>query len=219
MMNQVLIIAAHPDDEVLGCGGTIARLKKQGKLVGLLVLTNGEGSRNDPQNKRRQESLKAAVKILGIDKLWSHDFPDNELDTVSVLSIVKVIENVINEFVPDTVFTHSPFDLNQDHRLVAESTAIAARSVPSSKVKNVMYYEVPSSTEWGLHQPFTPNYYVELMNDEVDKKFEALLAYEDELRDSPHPRSLALLKSKVELRGSECGTRYAEAFQVRFMRV
>lgn len=218
-MKKILIIAAHPDDEVLGCGGSIARFKREGKEIGLLMLTDGEGSRLNSQKSIRQNALSRSVEVLGIDKVWSFDFPDNQLDTVSRLTIVKKLEVILQEYCPDTVFTHSPVDLNQDHRIAAEVTAIATRSVPGTSVKNVLFYEVPSSTEWGITTNFNALMYVELTEHDLNKKFDALNAYEAELRHAPHPRSPEYLRSKLMVRGSECGVAYAEAFEPRIMLV
>lgn len=217
-MNKILIIAAHPDDEVLGCGGTIARLNREGKEVHLLVLSDGEGSRNGLVNDR-QLALKKSCEILNIKKYEQSQFEDNAFDIVGILKIAKVVEEVIRSFRPDTIFTHFPHDMNQDHRVLCEATVVASRIQSMNFVKNLYYYEVSSSTECGSDQVFKPTLYIELSSEDVAKKEQALLAYEKELHVFPHPRSLKAISAKLMVRGSESGFSYAEAFQVRFSRL
>jgi len=218
MRNNILVISAHSDDETLGCGGTISKLVSNGHLVTALFMTDGvssrEGNCTSTQVQKRIQSAKKATEILGISHLQQCDFPDNALDTVSLLNITQVIEAVIVETQPHTIFTHYLNDLNIDHSIVARATLTAARPVADSPVKRVIAYEVNSSTEWAFGSPqFSPNYFVNI-SDTFKVKVKAMRAYENELRDPPHPRSIEGIKALASLRGNAVGYEYAEAFEI-----
>ena len=215
----VLIIAAHPDDEVLGMGGTVLKLKKQNYNLNLLILSNGEDSRgkgNEKQIKKRKIQAERVSKLLRINKIFFEDFPDNEFDSVSLLSIVKKVEKKISETKPSIVYTHNPNDLNIDHRITFQSVLTACRPQPGFFVKKILAFETLSSTEWQLKNAknaFCPTEYVNIEKS-IDKKIKILEIYKDELREFPHPRSEKGVRVLSEYRGMEVGYKNAEAFQV-----
>jgi len=218
MKNKVLIVAAHSDDEVLGCGGTIAKLAKQGNEVAVIFMTNGVSSRNEKDElikiKERKLHSEHAAEILGISRIIQYDYPDNCMDTVPLLHVTKSIEEELREFQPEIVITHFANDLNIDHATVARATLTATRPLAGSSVKKVLGFEVNSSTEWAFDAPhFRPNYFVNI-SETFNMKIDAMRAYENELRARPHPRSLEGIEALASLRGNSSGYRYAEAFKI-----
>lgn len=217
MKNKILVVAAHPDDEVLGAGGTIAKHVSEGDEVYALVLGDGEMSRGAGEkgiNKRKAQSAEAA-EILGIKKVFFESFPDNQFDSVPLLKIVKSVEKALLKVKPETVFTHHGEDLNIDHRLTFQAVLTAARPQPGFFVKQLFSFEVLSSTEWQekkKNKAFCPNYYIDI-HDFIDIKVKAMEAYKDELKPYPHPRSAEGIKILAKYRGLEVGLKYAEAFQ------
>jgi len=218
---SVLVVAAHPDDEVLGCGGTIARLVNKGNKVHVLLLADGESSRNENENAVSQQTLEArnsaaeeACKILGCSTLDSFALPDNRMDSVELLDVVKIIESAIDRYKPETVITHHVGDVNIDHRIAHDAVLAACRPQADCSVKELWFYEVPSSTEWnppGSNTYFQPNLFVDI-TDTLSKKLEAMQAYKSELREFPHPRSLKGIGSLANWRGATVGVIAAEAF-------
>jgi LmbE family N-acetylglucosaminyl deacetylase len=223
-MKNVLVIAAHPDDEVLGCGATIARHAKDGDSVHIVILAEGVTSRDEQRDRSVRNAelfeLVAAAqkskKILGAESLELHDFPDNRMDSVDLLDIVKVIEKHISLREPEIIYTHNSGDVNIDHRCIHEAVIIACRPIPSQTVKTILFFEVPSSTEWqtpGSAPQFAPNWFVDV-SETLEVKLEALNAYESEMRPWPHPRSLEALEHLARWRGATIGTDAAEAFVI-----
>lgn len=219
-MDRILVIVAHPDDEVLGMGGTIAKLSSQGKKVHLLIVTDGstcqyQGSENlEEVLQSKQKETDEAARILGIQSVTYGMLPDMRLDTIPHVAVNKVIENAIESIRPDTVFTHFWGDVNLDHQCVYRSTMVAVRPVATQCVKEVYCYNVPSSTEWSpaiAPTVFMPNYYVDI-SEHSAVKYSAMEAYTTELREYPHPRSIAYLKKDDELTGLKVGIGCAEAF-------
>jgi LmbE family N-acetylglucosaminyl deacetylase len=217
--SSVLVIAAHPDDEVLGCGGTIAKMVSQNQEVYTLILGTGVAGRYkkaDPHIQSEIESLKdqaySANGILGVQKLMLYDFPDNRFDGVDLLDIVKIIEDVVRKVQPALVFTHYYRDLNIDHRIVYDATITAVRRVPGQVVKEVYSYEVLSSTEYMYPQSFSPNVYFDI-EDYIDIKKKALSCYQSEMKEFPHPRSLEAVELCARLWGSKVGLNFIEAME------
>lgn len=220
MMKSVLILAAHPDDEVLGCGGTIAKLASQGVIVNVAFMADGVLSR-DGNTVELQEELRArrtaaqkAKDILGVQSISFADFADNRMDAVDLLDIIKIVEGLIDQYKPDTVFTHHAGDLNVDHRRVHEAVATACRPQRGHPVKRLLCFEVPSSTEWqlpGSAPAFEPNWFVDISNS-LDKKLAALDAYVAEQHEWPHPRSRQGIEHLAGWRGATVGVEAAEAF-------
>lgn len=228
---KVLVIAAHPDDEVLGMGGTIKKLTKTGHDVKIVIMTTGITSRRSTNYKNSQiydtnsetvktmknqikELQKDAIrssKILGVKNIEFKDFPDNELDIVSNLEITKKIEKIISDYKPDIVYTHSKFDINVDHRALYNATITATRPRNKCNIKDVISFEVPSSTEWDFPSQFSPNIFVDISN-ELSSKLNALKQYKTELEKFPHPRSLESVEIISKRWGTVSGFKAAEAF-------
>jgi LmbE family N-acetylglucosaminyl deacetylase len=223
---NILIIVAHPDDEVLGCGGTIAKLSENNTIY-TLILGEGITSRDIPDEEKKEElkELKKqsaeANKILGVKKVFFKNFPDNKFDTIPLLDIIKSIEKTIQGIKPEEIFTHHYGDLNIDHQIVHKAVLTATRPVGDYTVKKILSFEVLSSTEWNYQNQtniFTPNTYIDISGI-IDKKLEAMKIYKSETRDYPHPRSLEGIEILAKKRGLEVGLAFAEAFcQVREIR-
>jgi len=229
MRNEfLLVVAAHPDDEVLGCGGTIARLTGEGHDVYVAILGEGITSRYDNREQADQEMIKQlqdrsrqVSKLLGVKELCLYDFPDNRFDTVPLLNIIKIVEELINRFQPQIVYTHHGGDLNIDHVITHRAVMTATRPVENYPVKEIYAFEVPSSTEWAFGQfqsTFRPNVFVDISRT-LEAKIQAMHLYESEVRAFPHPRSPEALRALAISRGSCVGFQAAEAFElVRYMR-
>lgn len=218
-MSKVLIVAAHPDDEVLGCGGTIAKLAESYDIY-TLILGEGITSReiSDEEKGKELNELKKqsdeANKILRVKKVFFENFPDNKFDTVPLLDIIKRIEDYISKIKPDIIYTHHYGDLNVDHRITFNAVLTACRPQKNSIVKRIYTFEVLSSTEWNYQTQgniFIPNTYIDISKT-IDKKLEAMQCYKSEIRDYPHPRSLEGMKILAQRRGLEVGLKFAEAF-------
>ena len=220
-MKNILVIAAHPDDEILGCGGTIARLSKQGSIVNILILAEGITSRDKVRDRSKRENQieslrkqgKLASKDVGAKSITFLDYPDNRMDTVPLLNIVKDIEKNILKFKPDTIFTHFDNDMNIDHTITNKATLTAARPKPGSRVKKIYAYEIMSSTYYNPAANFIPNFHVN-----IDKfiriKLQALKRYKGEMEKFPHPRSLEAISALSKFRGSNIGFNNAESFKL-----
>jgi LmbE family N-acetylglucosaminyl deacetylase len=222
MAKKIAIIAAHPDDEILGCGGTTARHSLAGDTVSVLILAEGVTSRDKARSPstRRDDLSKlakaahAANAMLGVSDIKLHDFPDNRMDSVSRLDVVKVVEDFLQNCKPSVVYTHFANDLNVDHQVTHEAVVTACRPVPNSQIVTLLFFEVPSSTEWQVgagSQAFFPSWYVEISST-LTKKMEALKAYSSEMRSFPHPRSLDAVEALARWRGASAGVAAAEAF-------
>jgi LmbE family N-acetylglucosaminyl deacetylase len=217
---KVLVIVAHPDDEVLGCGGTIAKHKDNGDEVTVLIMADGVNSRDEKFKSEsvdeRRSCAKQANSILKVDDLIFLSFPDNKMDTVPLLDVIKSIENIMTEFRPDIVYTHSLSDLNIDHCVVHNASITACRALPGQSVSQLLFFEVPSSTEWrtsASNNIFNPNWFSDI-SDTLDLKMKALSAYEKELHEFPHPRSLIAVECLAKWRGACSGVLAAEAFEL-----
>ena len=221
MPRTVAVIAAHPDDEVLGCGATIARHAAAGEKVHVLIVGEGATSRDATRNRATMQaqlselarSARKAHAILGSAGLEMLGFPDNRLDSVDLLDVVKPIETFLGKVSPEIVYTHFPADLNLDHRVVSEAVQVACRPLPGSVLRQLLMFEVASSTEWRIASPtvFNPNYYVEI-SATLERKTQALSAYSAEMRPWPHARSLEAVQALAKWRGASVGVPAAEAF-------
>lgn len=217
MKKKILVLAAHPDDETLGCGGTIANYSCSGHIVHVLFFSDGVSSRskaNKKDVKNRKNDTINASKVLGIRRLQFNNFPDNSFDQVSTLTFAKIIEKKIKAFKPETVYTHFNSDLNLDHRKISDATLIATRPQKKTTVKKVLMYEVPSSTEWNFSKKekfFNPNWFNDISST-LKLKITALKCYKKEIRKFPHPRSEIAINSLARWRGSTAGYKAAEAF-------
>jgi LmbE family N-acetylglucosaminyl deacetylase len=220
---NVVIIAAHPDDEVLGCGGTIARLTGEGHDVYVGILGEGITSRchkgerpNNEMVQNLQDQSRQVSRLLGVKELCLYNFSDNQFDTVPLLEIIKTVETLINRFQPQIVYTHHGGDLNIDHVIAHRAVMTATRPVKNCPVKEIYAFEVPSATEWAFGQfkpAFHPNVFVDI-SATSETKVQAMQIYESEVHSFPHPRSSRGLRSNAERWGSSVGLHSAEAFQL-----
>ena len=229
---KILVLAAHPDDEVLGMGGTIKKLSKKGNDIKIIFMSTGILSRrkietkvskqvftkdwmkkNANKIKNLRDDAKKAGKILGVNEIEFMDFPDNEMDMVSTLMITKSIENSIKDFKPNVIYTTPQNDVNVDHQKVFASTLVATRPYKNSILQEVISYEIPSSTEWFFPSQFSPNIFVDISK-EFTSKIKAIKAYKTEIREFPHPRSIEALEVITKRWGSVSGFNYAEAFRL-----
>lgn len=222
----VLIVAAHPDDEILGCGGTAKKLASCGHTVYTLILGEGITSRDEKRDRddrieeiiSLKEQVKKANSIVGIKNVFLYDFPDNRFDTVPLLDIVKVVEKVKNELMPDIIFTHFEHDLNIDHQITYNAVLTATRPQKGECVKEIYSFEVLSSTEWNYPIRFSPDVFFDISG-HIESKKEAMAVYKSELREYPHPRSLEGIGLNAKNWGMKVGVGYAEAFKlVRWVR-
>ena len=221
--NNVLVIVAHADDETLGCGGTIQKLKKLGCQVYVMIFTDGVSSRKKKISKEinnRSNQIKKVSKLLNFKIFKQYNLPDNELDKISNLELVKKIEAAIIKINPEIILTHSNKDLNIDHQKISNATITACRPLPKSKIKQLLFFEIPSSTEWNFNSNkinFNPNKFYDI-TDFIDKKLDAIKIYKSEIRQYPHPRSLDGIKTLSKFRGQCIGVNYAEAFEVGYIK-
>ena len=223
MRKKVLIVAAHPDDDILGCGGMLSKYKK---IYDFKVLFIGEGSscRFDDLDKRKDVIEKTieirnnyamnALQIFGVTNTAFHNLPCGRLDTIPIIQINKIIESAIVDFQPDALLTHSEFDANNDHRIVYRASIMAARPGVFKNLKTLMSFEVLSSSEWNFSETFLPNHYESLTLKDLNYKWRALRCFESEIRKYPHPRSEEGLKTLAMFRGMQSGQKYAEAYKV-----
>lgn len=220
---NILVLAAHPDDEILGCGGLMARSAAEGHRVHLAIFGEGISSRYAKRSAasrtllaRLRRDSREAAKILGVSAPRFFDLPDNRFDTVPLLDIIKRIEALIAETKPDAVYTQHGGDCNVDHQVLFKATLAATRPVPGSGVRRVYAYYVASSTDWAFRQfapEFRPTTFVDIAP-YLEKKIAAMAAYSTELRDFPHPRSLRSLRALAESYGGMAGLEAAEPFQL-----
>jgi LmbE family N-acetylglucosaminyl deacetylase len=213
----VLVVAAHPDDEILGCGGTLARHVAADDIVHIIILADGETSRGniDTLVKRTQDAERAAA-VLGVNLYRLLGLPDNRLDQLPLLDIVQLIEPAISEIRPTIVYTHHGGDLNIDHKITHRAVLTACRPLPDSTIRAIYTFETPSSTEWSSGQqdfPFTPIHIVDISKT-LDQKMAALGCYASEMRAFPHARSYEAIESMARFRGAQFGLEAAEVFGV-----
>jgi LmbE family N-acetylglucosaminyl deacetylase len=217
---RILVVAAHPDDEVLGCGAAIARLALEGDEVHVAIMGEGATSRDSGADSGRLAALhrnaQAAAVKLGARDLVLYKLPDNRLDTVPLLDVIKLVEILVKRLEPEIIYTHHPGDLNVDHGVVNRAVLTATRPSLGQCVREIYAFEVPSSTEWAFQQlkpSFQPNVFVDVANT-LEIKIAAMACYESETRQFPHPRSPESLRANAARWGSVAGCRAAEAFEL-----
>jgi LmbE family N-acetylglucosaminyl deacetylase len=220
----ILVVVAHPDDEVLGCGASIAKWTASGSIVHTLIMAEGSTSRDLVRNKKTksdellllEKSAHSAGNILGTASVKLLDFPDNRMDSLDRLDVIKAIETEIEQIKPDTVVTHHCGDVNIDHRITHEAVVTACRPQPGHSVRLLLAFEVASSTEWqptASNIAFQPNWFEDISTT-LDRKLEALKAYDSEIREFPHSRSYKSVKYLARWRGTSVGVDSAEAFML-----
>ncbi|HWQ24156.1 MAG TPA: PIG-L deacetylase family protein [Gaiellaceae bacterium] len=214
-MTRVLVVAAHPDDEVLGMGGTIALHAGRGDAVRILVVTDGSSTQypGDAETRARKErEARRAAAELGVEDYVHLDLPDMRLDTIPHVDLNRVVEEHVREHQPAVVYTVQP-DVNRDHRALFDSVAVATRPLPGQPVRRLLTYAPTSSTEWTPAPVtwFVPNWFVDVTAT-IEQKVAAFACYETELRPYPHPRSERAIRAAASFYGSACGCEYAEPF-------
>lgn len=221
---KYLVVVAHPDDEVLGAGATIHKLIKEGNKVAIVTMANHAAARANISDTLAEDQKKA-FEIMGVKKSYATDFPNIKMNTVPHLDLVQFIERCIEDFGAEAIITHHPSDTNNDHVVTSYAVQAACRlfqrkeNVPN--LKELLYLEIPSSTEWSFDSSknrFTPNYFVEIGKDGVELKLKAIAAYKGVMRPYPHPRSSEAIEGLAAYRGSQAGCKYAEAFECVFKR-
>lgn len=219
MTRRVLVVAAHPDDELLGCGGTLARHAADGHEVHILILATGATSRSDSRQDEvaaLQMAAQKAADVIGAQQPRFAGFPDNRMDSVDLLDVVQAVETVSREIDPQIVYTHHAGDLNIDHQITHRAVLTAFRPLPEATCQAIYTFETLSSTEWGPlcgAHAFQPNHFVDI-TDTLDRKCAALACYASEMRPFPHPRSEQAINTLAALRGASVGVPAAEAFAV-----
>ncbi|NLL00470.1 MAG: PIG-L family deacetylase [Clostridiales bacterium] len=221
-----LIVVAHPDDEILGVGATMYRLVKDGHSVNVCILSGEVNARNNrPSLNELSSDVHSSLNLIGVDKVIKGDFPNIEFNTVPHLNLVQFIEKVIIDTKAQVIFTHHPGDLNNDHLHTSLACQAAVRLFQRrsdlNPIKELLFMEVLSATDWALNKAinqFNPNTYIEVGEEAVEKKIEALAQYRGVMRDYPHPRSSEALKGLAIYRGGQAGMNYAEAFESVFRR-
>lgn len=217
-MKRIAVIMAHPDDEVLGCGATLARYAREGAEISILILATGltsRGTASEAEIESLQEQAKTAGCILGASLVEFAGFPDNAMDSVSLLEVIKCVEGFAKKTNPDVIFTHHNGDINIDHDVTQRAVLTAFRPLPGSKEREIFACNVLSSSEYGRSdwRP-RPDCYVALQEEDVDAAVAALECYSGEIRQWPHPRSSATIRYQARLFGAECGRDYAQVFEV-----
>ncbi|MCJ8327821.1 MAG: PIG-L family deacetylase [Campylobacterales bacterium] len=220
MSKKILIVAAHPDDEVLGCFGSVAKLIKEGYEAYTLILGEGKTSRDKTRQvytkkdeiKELNVEIQKANDIIGIKKVFIESFPDNRFDSVDLIDIIKVISKVKEEIKPDIIFTHYEHDLNIDHQITYKAVITATRPMSDECVKEIYSFEVLSSTEWNYPLSFSPDTFFDITST-IDLKIEAMKEYRSELCEYPHPRSLEGINLNSKYQGMRVGKKNVEAFK------
>lgn len=220
MSKKILIVASHPDDEVLGCFGTVARLIKDGYEAYTLILGEGKTSRDEQrevENKKNEiETLNSEIQrandTIGVKKVFTESFPDNRFDSVDLLDIIKVISKAKEEVQPDIIFTHYQNDLNIDHQITYKAVLTATRPMENECIKEIYSFEILSSTEWNYPLSFSPDTFFDI-SDTLDLKIKAMRKYDSELCAYPHPRSLEGIELNAKHQGMRVGKKYVEAFK------
>lgn len=221
-----LVVVAHPDDEVLGAGATMYKLAKEGHSVSVCILSGEVNARyNRPRTEELDDDVNRSLNILGVDKIIKGNFPNIEFNTITHLQLVKFIEEAIVSTDAEVVFTHHPADLNNDHLHTSLACQAAVRLFQRkpdiTPLKELLFMEVPSSTDWALNRSmkqFTPNTFIEIGEEALEKKIEALSQYRGVMRCFPHPRSGEAIRGLAAFRGGQAGMVYAESFESVFRR-
>lgn len=223
---RILVVVAHPDDELLGLGGTMHKLIKEYFVIAkAIILGEGITSRSDVRDpklweeelKIHRSNIEKARQHIGYEEVVPYSFSDNRFDSHALLDIVKIVEKEKEVFKPDVIITHNGSDLNIDHQMTFQAVMTATRPMEGEVVRTIITCETPSATEWQATSNanhFAPNFYFEIGEDDLKAKISAMNCYEFESRKFPHPRSNEALKALAQYRGVQVGCHYAEAFQI-----
>ena len=221
---KIMIVVAHPDDELLGLGATFHKLINEYNVkTHVVILGEGITSRSDVRDLKvwenelttHRENIKNAQKAIGYHSTSIHDFPDNRFDTVALLDIIKVVEKEKEMFKPEVIFTHHGGDVNIDHQRTFESVITCCRPMANEMVKTIIAFETPSGTEWRASSDprhFVPNLFMRISEDNINAKIKGMESYEFERREYPHPRSPEALIIQAKRWGVVVGSDFAEAF-------
>lgn len=215
-MKKIMVIAAHPDDELLGCGGTLLKHSRKGDFIKTIILGQGMLSRGEDESilVKLRADAKQANDLTGVNELKFFDFPDNAFDSVPLIEIIKTVEKEIDELEPDIIYTHFGNDLNIDHRKTFQAVMTATRPQPGMKNPDIYSFYIQSSTDWiasSEKDQFVPNVFVDI-EDTIEKKIEALEKYETEMKAYPHSRSLESIRIFSEYWGTRVGKQFVEPF-------
>ena len=218
--DRILVVAAHPDDDVLGCGGYLFKKSKTSEIK-VVFIAEGSSARYKEGSEevkieidKRNAYAVEALSVLGVNQYEFYNLPCCRLDQVPVIDIGKIVEKEIDVFGPNIVLTHNSCDVNIDHKLVFQAVLQATRPSAKNFVSKVCCFEILSSTEWKFDQAFKPNLFVELTKKEVQKKIDSLKKYKSEMKEYPFPRSEEGVVILAKYRGMQAGVRYAEAFKI-----
>jgi LmbE family N-acetylglucosaminyl deacetylase len=215
--NKVLVVAAHPDDEILGLGGKLIQHVKEGDEVYCLILAEGVTSRGSGREEveKLRDQCREAGKIIGFKEIFFSNFPDNKMDSVPLLDVVKDVEKHLNTVKPSIIYTHHKGDLNIDHRTAYNAVITACRPCNKLCPREIYTFESLSSTEWQVDdaKAFIPNVYMNIEN-EIEDKIKAMKVYKSEIRQHPHSRSEKGIRVLAEYRGLQAGLKFAEAFRL-----
>lgn len=209
MMKRVLVVAAHPDDEILGVGGTVAKHVQNGDIVHSVVMCEGESLRYK-KDVGQDSAMEKAAEILGVKEVKHLNFPDQRLDTYTLTEIIKPLEEIAEEFKPNIIYCQFGGDINRDHQLLFDAANVAFRPMESWIEEFYAFYTL-SSTEWAYPRTFEPNMWVDI-TETLDRKIEAFACYTSEVRSYPHPRSIEAIRNAAGFWGNMCCMDKAEAF-------
>jgi len=215
-VKKIMVIAAHPDDELLGCGGTLLKHSRKGDFIKTIILGQGMLSRGEDESilVKLRADAKQANDLAGVNELKFFDFPDNAFDSVPLIEIIKTVEKEIDELEPDIIYTHFGNDLNIDHRKTFQAVMTATRPQPGMKNPDIYSFYIQSSTDWiasSEKDQFVPNVFVDI-EDTIEKKIEALEKYETEMKAYPHSRSLESIRIFSQYWGTRVGKQFVEPF-------
>ena len=207
---RVLVIAAHPDDELLGCGGTVALHTRQGDEVTSVIVCEGESWRYGEEGVGQTNHIQEAAKVLGVKEARTLKFPDQKLDTFTLTDVISGLEKAVEDVKPHIVYTQYGGDINRDHELLFKAMLVATRPVEEF-IEAVYAFDTASSTEWAYPRTFVPDLWVDI-TPTLQTKLDAMACYESEVRDYPHPRSLKALENRSAAWGNQCCMEHAEVF-------
>lgn len=210
MKNHVLVIAAHPDDELLGCGGTVALHRRKGDEVTFIIVCEGDSLRYDNISNQHQAQIYKAAEILDVKDVRSLKFPDQKLEKIVLTDLIAPILQVIREIKPNIIYTQYGGDVNRDHKILFEAVLVATRPTETF-IEAIYAFDTASSTEWGYPRSFIPDTWINI-SQTLEQKLAAMACYQSELRDYPHPRSIEGLKYKAKAWGNQSCMDAAEVF-------